>query len=157
MMQSLLSLVLVMTQLLSWSASPLYLCFDDDGSVCIDLGPDECGCCKHSPADDECVSVDGSCEDHDHSDSAKLATALEGSFGASPCDCTHIQISQSPMLVRSSTSPDAQRLVVFFATITCDLYSYVAVPPIDEAPTLFQTLNAPSLSLIAMASIIMRC
>ena len=159
MTKSLLSLVLMMTQFLSWSPSPLYLCLGNDGSFCIDFGPENCDCCNHSPADDECVTADGSCKHHDHANSTRQTTELDDSVRASTCDCTHIQISQpqNPTLVPSSVSTDAQRLVVFFATITCDLYSHIGVPPIDEAPTLLRTLHAPSLSLTVLASVIRRC
>jgi hypothetical protein len=75
MSRVLLIVALLSTQLISWNASPLFLCFDSDGEVCIDLGPGSCNCCRHEnePTDNHACP--------------------EQRFGGSPCDCTHLQIT----------------------------------------------------------------
>lgn len=157
MAKSLLSLGLMMTQLLSWSVSPLYLCVAGDGSVCIDFGPENCHCCMHSQ-DVECAG-ECACTDHDRSQHEQQAGHEEKSVAAEPCDCTHIQISQTPnsTLIPSTNSPDAERLVVFLATITCDLCAHAGVPPTDARNGILQTLHAPPSALAVLASVIMRC
>ena len=47
MPRALLILFLMGAQLVSWNASPLFLCLDSDGAVCVDLGPASCACCRH--------------------------------------------------------------------------------------------------------------
>jgi hypothetical protein len=87
----LLIIALLTAQLVSWSASPLFLCFDSDGEVCIDLGPGSCSCCRHEhePADDQ--------------------GRPERRIGGSPCDCTHLQITVPWTVV--TVSSDETRLV----------------------------------------------
>jgi len=158
MAKSLLSLALIVTQLLSWSASPLYLCLGSDGSVCVDHGPDGCECCKHSHSDDECVGS-RACKDHDHNNPGERGGHQEDLAAGDPCDCTHIQIlqTQSPTLIPSSNSPDVEHLIVILATIPCDLCAHVGVPPISETAKMLHMLDAPPLSLILLASVNMRC
>jgi len=87
----LLIIALLAAQLISWSASPLFLCFDSDGEVCIDLGPGSCNCCRH---EHEPVNDQG---------------RPEHRIGGSPCDCTHLQITVPWTVV--TVASDATRLV----------------------------------------------
>jgi hypothetical protein len=93
MTRPLLAFWLVLMQLLSAGAAPLYLCLDSDGSVGIDLGPSGCGCC------------------HDeHEDSPAFTTnAGEIALGEQArCDCAHIQISPCGGPVICSLSVDSR-------------------------------------------------
>jgi hypothetical protein len=83
----LLITVLLTAQLISWNASPLFLCFDSDGEVCIDLGPGSCSCCRHEhdAADDP-----GRPE---QSPERRPEQSPERGIGGSPCECTHLQIT----------------------------------------------------------------
>jgi hypothetical protein len=158
MAKSLLSLALMATQLFSWSASPLYLCLCGNGSICIDFGPDNCDCCKHSQVDDDCT-VHHACKVHEHGDSSERAGHDQNSVAGNPCDCTHIQISQRQIstVVSSSSSPDAERLIAFVDSITCDLSAHVGVPPTDEAGAFWLTQHTPPLLLSQSAPVVMRC
>lgn len=160
MTKALLSLTLILTQLLSWSASPLYLCLGDDGSICVDFGPEDCTCCKQpTVAGSERVAEHGTCKDHVHHNSEKQGLNSENSVAGAPCDCTHIQIlqTQTATVVFSSVSPDFQRLAVILATPSCNLVSHVGIPPIEEAAILLRLLHSPSSSLPVSASAVMRC
>ena len=160
MTKSLLSLTLILTQLLSWSASPLYLCLDDDGSVCVDFGPDGCQCCQQPAADGHaCVAEHGTCKDHDHNNSERQRVDSENALAAGPCDCTHIQIlqTQTVTVVSSSVSRDVQRLAVCLATPSFNLVAHVAIPPIDEAAMLLRLMHSPAPSLTVSASAVMQC
>lgn len=76
MRHAFLTALLLLAQAISWNASPLYLCLDGDGSLCIDQGPDSC-CC------DQVV-----CQDR----SSEPQSSVVG-LARSHCDCTHIQIT----------------------------------------------------------------
>ena len=95
MVNSLLSLILVATQVLSWNAAPLYLCLESDGSVCFDFGPDMCGCCHEDASTQESGSP-AACHEHacGHAEHARPADqAADSQSSSSPCGCTHVQIS----------------------------------------------------------------
>jgi hypothetical protein len=80
MPRALLILFLMGAQLVSWNASPLFLCLDSDGTVCVDLGPDSCACCRHHHDVEAASNTTGI-----HSEPAGV--------DAPPCDCTHVQIT----------------------------------------------------------------
>src|SRR5262249_41923595 len=108
MAKNLLSLLLVMTQLLSWSTQAVYLCVDSDGSICLDGGPDACDCCHH---DDHDCDHHGCSQHHDPVLVASCATQPAGQWEAteSDCNCWHIQIlsQQQPTNHRPATSGDS--------------------------------------------------
>ena len=159
MAKSLLSLVLMTMQLISWGASPLYLCLGGDGSFCIDFGPESCKCCKHPHIETNgCGSAPSACQEHDHSHSEKPSVNCDKFAATAPCECTHIQIPEfhGTALVASSTSPDVERLVNFL-TIASGLSFHVGIPPIDESTTLIHVPPPPTLSLTKSASAVMRC
>jgi hypothetical protein len=73
----LLIFVLVAAQLFSWSASPLFLCCDDDGELSIDLGPGACQCDRHShPLADQAAPIQG-----------------ERIAASTTCDCVHVPLT----------------------------------------------------------------
>ncbi len=93
-----LSLMLAVTQFLSWTAMPLYLCVASDGSVCVDLGQASCTCCqgceqKHDDHD-ACGST---CQSERHPPTSVAVVDQAGT-----CDCTHIPLlAQQSDLVRT--------------------------------------------------------
>ncbi len=96
MVNSLLSLILVATQVLSWNAAPLYLCLESDGTACLDFGPDTCGCCHEvastpDATDSHACHAHAGCNHAEHPQPAGSATDSQAS--PSPCGCTHVQIS----------------------------------------------------------------
>jgi hypothetical protein len=159
MAKTLLSLALLTTQLLSWGASPLYLCLCEDGGVCIDRGPRDCGCCS-CPADDphQCLADSEDCHEHDsdlHRSPSSSAVTPDGH--ASDC-CTHIQISQSqsPVVTVASASADAiQQFVPLFADVICILSAggtEITSTALDGPPP--DSLWGP---LRALATVVIRC
>jgi hypothetical protein len=109
MVKLLVSLSLVMTQLYSWSAAPLFLCVSGNGSVCVDAGPEACDCCDEADSD-HCTTV--GCE-HQHDHDAELAAeehrcADTGTHSlSSGCGCRHLQLSQGSVIAsRGTTSHD---------------------------------------------------
>ena len=112
MPRSFLITFLLTAQLISWNASPLFLCMDGEGALCIDLGPGSCTCCRYhqglaegtwehrSPDEHRCMSAHGSL---DHQ-----ASPIR--VGGPPCDCTHLQITVAWTAV--TVSPEGSRFVV---------------------------------------------
>jgi hypothetical protein len=144
MIRSLLALVLLGAQVLSWNASPLYLCLGPDGSICLDFGPASCGCCRPQAADaDGCQSEHAQHDDHGQGDS---------------CPCTHVQISeaQTATLNRAPAAPDAHRLVTSLAAAG-DLSSAGCLPTTSQSALPITPLDLPSAALCGRASIVLRC
>lgn len=144
MVKSLLSLVLLSAQLLSWNASPRYLCLDPDGSICLDFGPASCGCCRPEAAKSDCCAAEhGQHDDHGHADS---------------CPCTHVQISeaQTATLNRATAAPDAHRLVTSLA-VAADLSSAGCFPTASQTTVPMVPLDLPSAAICQRSSIVLRC
>jgi hypothetical protein len=79
MRRALLITFLLSSQLISWNASPLFLCLDGDGELGIDLGPESCNCVRHQHDSTNYHRHDRTCDEH--------GVAL------THCDCTHVQIT----------------------------------------------------------------
>ncbi|MEX2112812.1 MAG: hypothetical protein WD845_06470 [Pirellulales bacterium] len=147
MAKLLLSLVLAATQLLSWSAAPLYLCVCDSDSLCIDAGPDDCNCCHE---DEAIAQHDAIVEEHDHDASAWGLTAA--------CDCRHVELSLAgpATAVRGADQIDSGKLVALpsLATLSPALFtadiSLLRTPPGEMvAPDFY--------ALAILGSVVLRC
>jgi hypothetical protein len=78
----LLIIALLTAQLVSWSASPLFLCYDD-GDLSIDLGPGACQCDRHA-----------------HQVPDHHAGPIQGErIAAAACDCVHVPLTVAFMAV----------------------------------------------------------
>ena len=144
MVKSLLALVLLSSQLLSWNASPLFVCLGPDGSICLDFGPASCGCCRPQTADaDCCASEHAQHDDHGQDDS---------------CPCTHVQISdvQTATLNRAPAAPDAHRLVASLS-VAGNLSSAGCIPTTSRTAVPIVPLDLPSAALCQRSSIVLRC
>jgi hypothetical protein len=108
MLKLVITVVLAATQVASWSALPLYLCIDKDGSVCIDLGSESCACCGASESEPHllprCDCCGGSGHDHD----AVGGCAGGGAEISDACGCLHFQIlhQQGPVVARGKAKGD---------------------------------------------------
>lgn len=102
MSKPVLSLVLALTQLLPWSASPLFLCLGSDGSVCLDAGPDACSCCHRHEDEPDCGGLACS-EMHDQCETSDVPGLCANDSG-DDCDCTHVQLSQGQRAFRRGGS-----------------------------------------------------
>jgi hypothetical protein len=156
MIRVLLSTVMVATQLLSWNASPRYLCHSEDGSICVDLGPATCDCCRHEaaqtpPADDHqgCAHHEG-CAHHDGGNVPRAASLV-------PCGCTHVQLSetQNATRARAAAAPDAHRLVLPLAFAAQGVHSCLAARG-DAAPP-WHPPDQCAENLAHLASVVLRC
>jgi hypothetical protein len=142
MTKSPLAACLIVMQLLSTGAAPLFLCLDSDGSVGIDFGPSGCDCCH---------------DDHQHlpaESSLALHAGLVAASQHAPCECAHIQISPSAGPVISSPTLNIQPEFfqgIFGSPAAAPAISPAAPEPWQLAgdPAQFWAL-APSRSSIAL-------
>ncbi len=152
MVHSLLSLMLVATQVLSGNSAPLYLCLEADGSICVDFGPDTCGCCHGDLAADDCA-------DHelcDHHPAAPL-TAHAEHRASEDCPCRHEQISepQTATVQRSVSVPLDQHLLAPLAIVPA-VFETCTAATCDEI--LFsRRVDGASCALAERASVMLRC
>jgi hypothetical protein len=152
MLKSLLSIVLLATQVLSWNAVPVYLCLGADGSICVDFGPASCGCCRLDlPATGGCESEHGRHDDH-----ARLKPL--GLADVDPCGCTHVEISQHQQatLNRATEVQDAHRSVTTPA-VSSDLAGACCQWATGQTALRARAPEAPSGSLGERSSIVLRC
>jgi hypothetical protein len=99
-----LSLMLAVTQLMSWAAAPLNLCISTSGSVSVELGDGNCTRCIetcHEQVQSEPSTCCGHCCSHESNDQPVLALI------ETPCDCTHIPLMiEQDDSIRASTAPN---------------------------------------------------
>jgi len=150
MTKSLLVLALMATQLLSWSARPVYLCVESDGSFRIDAGPENCDCCRAEGAR------------HDHFSDGPFSDNTddchdEANADHPPCDCMHIQISeqQSPVVLSRVAPPGASRVADSFAVPLCGLNPDPAA--LDAASRLHGLSPAIPWPQCGRLSVVLRC
>ena len=170
MANRLLSLMLVATQLVSWNASPLYLCVGSEGSVCIDLGSENCNCCPETaerasacvvahtqhPADTQRVSTRLI---HEHDEDQLAPGHHDSHVSSAACECKHIQLlyQQGPVVFRGRTASDLSWLAHHFVAPACCLADGAGVaafaahsPPIDP-------LARAPFGLVARATVVLQC
>src|SRR6266404_5708292 len=99
--RSLLALILVVTQVVPWTASPLFLCLGCDGSVCLDGGPAACTCCRdHEHDEDACCGGGADNERHEHGPSRVPNDRRREWVSDADCDCAHVLVSQDARVIR---------------------------------------------------------
>ena len=100
-MRLLLVLVLMLMQLQTWSPLPLYLCICSSGGICLDHGPESCGCCSGECREHtSCCNLAECGAEEDESDGDKHEQLFADSMvrnvtvvvSESHC-CTHILVS----------------------------------------------------------------
>jgi hypothetical protein len=142
MAKLLLSLVLVATQLVSWSSARLYLCVCNRESVCIDRGPDDCDCCHESEAapQDAIVAERGSMP----------ALSLQAT-----CECRHVELSLAgpATVVRTADRCESGEFIalpspvnLLSAFITAD-DCLLQVPPGQSAAAIYTSAILGSVAL----------
>jgi hypothetical protein len=138
MVNSLLSLILVATQVLSWNAAPLFLCLESDGTACFDFGPDTCGCC-HDVASTPGATESLACHEHagcNHAEHAQPAgSTTDSQASGSPCGCTHVQISdpQTAALGRATIKAVDLDFQPMLAIVACPGLSAIESATADTA------------------------
>jgi hypothetical protein len=170
MTKSLLALALVMTQLLSWSGSPVYLCLEGDGSFCLDAGPENCDCCHlagslddhFSAASDERQNDAGGAwfcgvtvRDQHHQHGSRFAADCGAEHA--PCGCTHIQISQqqSPAVLSPVAPWGASRVAALYAAPIGCLNPVAA--NLDAASRLHELSPPGAWPHFGRISVVLRC
>jgi hypothetical protein len=156
--KSLLSLLLVVTQVVPWTASPLFLCLGSDGSVCLDAGPAACTCCRDCEHDeDACCGGGAGNERHEHGP-ARVPDDHRGVWVADDdCDCAHVLLLQDARVVRRMrVDDDAQSVVPLLAPFVSAVGAEV------PASTLASFLgpkcrDASSLPLSERSLFVLRC
>jgi hypothetical protein len=154
MVRILLSSLMVATQLLSWNASPRFLCKSQDGSTCIDLGPATCDCCHDEVALAKTPAADhDGCLDHPACDQGSGGTDFDA------CPCTHVQLSEahSATLQRAAAVPDAHRLVILLPLAAHVANAACQPATSGDAAGPWQPLNSRGEMLATLASVVMRC
>jgi len=101
----LLALVLAVLQARPCSECAIYLCWAQDGSLCVDAGPDHCTCAETS---------------HDHADTACCGDGHDDEPNFSvieppkqPCGCIHVPLSQQRPTVLVARAPNTVRNAAF--------------------------------------------
>ncbi len=88
MAMKILSLMLVVTQFMSWTAAPLHLCISKSGSVCVEFGDEHCTCCCDTDRETPACPSPACCDncEADKSDDQPVAALTH------ECDCTHLPL-----------------------------------------------------------------
>ncbi|MCY2964781.1 MAG: hypothetical protein NT069_14275 [Planctomycetota bacterium] len=115
MASQVLTLLLAMTQFLSWNAAPLYLCVSESGLVRLDGGPAGCGGCGPTSVGEGAKPTcdhdhEGGCQHahsgHPHSKGRRSSdrdhwSETLGRESGTPCECAHWPLlAQQDDLVR---------------------------------------------------------
>lgn len=145
----LLSLILVLAQLFSWGAAPVYLCACGSGSVCIDTGPNDCDCC-HEATD---AQLDGQAVTHEHQHDEALATTL-----SLPCDCQHVELSVwgGPAVANSSNESAVAKLTALPLAVIVTLATDLAGQTCSTA-NLFHGAGPTNFMSAILSTVVLRC
>jgi hypothetical protein len=155
MVHTLLSLMLVATQVLSGNSAALYVCLEPDGSFCLDFGPSTCGCCQHDETDGSEAEHDA-CGDHD-CDHHPADVASSDEHAEPDCPCDHVQISEpQTATVHKAAAPPQDHLPPAPLAIVSDLAAACFSTNVGESLSA-RLHDGPSLILAERASVVLRC
>src|SRR5262245_43856576 len=156
--KTLLTLMLVATQVVPWTASPLFLCVGSDGSICLDGGPAACTCCcDHEHEDDACCAGSADNARHGHRLPAQSGDQGTASISDDDCDCAHILLSHDARVVRRiRVSDDTLKGAPMLATFVTGSEIEVSAPTLATTVGLMWR-NAPPLPLSERAPFVLRC
>lgn len=150
--KNLLSLLLVVTQLMSWASTPLYLCISENGCVCFDVGSDSCTCCTLTVQDESDVEQSACCGHCDADEVDELqAIAL-----TTPCDCTHI-----PLTIEQSESvqpANASTTIIWDAQVFwCSAQQQIIPRTMPVVLLHWDRRDNPARHPVALATTVLRC
>ena len=161
MVKPLLIILLALVQVTAWGRAPLYLCVSNDGTVCVDLGPDFCDCCHHELAAEGDHGCSAGCDHHDqaggdvcgHQQEAQVA---DSSLATAPCDCTHIGLAARPdaAIVRANVDHDHDQASLASVPLAFSAERLPVAITFAER-TILRPL-APSSSLALLATVVLR-
>lgn len=153
MRKSLLPLLLVLTQLSSWSGPALWLCICGSGRACIVADPQTCNCCqKRHPAGTPCSDAENGTDECGASD---CPTTGDSVLTYQSSGCPHFQLShhQGAVVGPAKFADDAARFVAEIAGPGSVVDGFVRVP---ETPV-FWLPPAPKPTLTDLAHVVLRC
>lgn len=160
MLNSLLILALVTTQIASASGGSLYLCISEDRSHwCVETDPASCTCCRQQAATNELPGCCGSHADGagDQSHGERATPHGESpELAGQPCGCTHILIShprQSPPTLRPISRTDTQRVALLVVVLLHDQFLGGGPDPAFR----HKPPPAQRQSLTILSSVVLRC
>lgn len=165
MPRSLLILMLMTTQLLSWSGGSFYLCIASDGSYRIDAGPDSCASCRMTCGTGCNACTEDSPGQHGdfpcgkHGNAGLIQPLIETPADEESCDCTHIPITvssdQPTRNAQTSVSVDFERLSSLVAQARSIGLACPQAPPSSFHRR--DTSIIPAFTLTVVATVIIRC
>lgn len=155
MTKALLALLLVMTQLLSWSGPALWLCICGSGETCIVGDPQTCNCCHgHHPQGTPCGAAEA-CDDDQPLASDRFHSGRDDLRVCEPSGCPHFQLSHHQAAAVASAK-FADETARFIAVIVNP--ASIADGSVRDCATLaFWLPRAPRLSLTGLAHVVLRC
>lgn len=160
----LLSLALAGTQLLSWGASPLYVCFQRDGGLCVEAGPAACHCCRHKddlPKASAVSSCTDQCPHHQDETLGEERSKNVAFTLTEDCDCLHLPLAQSqgPVIVslRGTLDRSGQSSPVTEMTGHTDLMIVRSAFTTAERAIRLSWAEGHSLSRIVLDTVVLRC
>jgi hypothetical protein len=158
MVKTLLSLLLVVTQVVPWTASPLFLCVGSDGSVCLDGGPAACACCRdREHEEDACCAGSADNARHEHRLPAQSDDRCAASISDDDCDCAHVLLSRDARVIRRMrVDDDALNVTSVLATFTTAIAAEVSAPTLATTPGMM-CRDVLSLPLSERAPVVLRC
>ena len=144
--------MLVVTQLMSWAAAPLHLCISRSGSVCVELGDENCTCCDDTKYEQPVSRSPACCANCDAEESDEQPVLA----WINPCDCTHI-----PLMIEQDDSIRAS-VVSYMSSWDAPipwLHAHLDVVPRTITALVLQwdRRNDPSRHPVALATIVLRC
>lgn len=164
MTKSMLILMLITTQLLSWSGASLYLCIDSDGSYCIHAGPDSCTSCQVTGAgqnacSDANLGQRGGSLCGKHGEDRLIQHSVAVVEPVESCDCTHIPImlasDQRTRAARESIALDFARLSSVVAQAPA--VGLVCLSVFQSGFHCCDASAVPDFTLTVISTVIIRC
>lgn len=152
MVTKFLSMMLVATQLISWAVPPIYLCISKSGTVCVEIGLENCPCCADADLenhDSEAAACCGHCDGDKPEQHPAVALTP-------PCDCTHI-----PLTIEQADS--VRPSITSYSNSSDTSVSWLDVPQEFVPKTILALIlhwdrrDNPSRHPVALATTVLRC
>lgn len=154
MTKVLLSLLLVMTQLLSWSGPSLWLCICGSGQTCIVADAQTCNCCQGQH------SLGTPCDCSEDQPGTSDGCRLEGAdtLVCQPPGCPHFQLShhQGAAVASAKFAADAACVIPFLAE-SADPAWGMDVSVRDGKAAVVWLPRAAKPSMTDLAHVVLRC
>lgn len=163
MSQSLLILMLALTQLLGGSGGSVYVCISNEGTFCcLDAGASSCSCCAKEEA--SCTESGCRCSRNlfqpisDGVENTEYVACATSLIASNSCDCTHILLMVDEL---TSISPSITAAGAFdhvpVSTLLPLVYSGISSHVVALPVRAYILPTTPPLALTLLATIVIRC